>query len=295
MQQSFHTRMAENLKQRYTFSGHESFPCKSLWLKKGYDFVVAGKDFNSPDAVIDLGVGKNMVASIRYWLRVFGICDNEGVTPLGRYLFDEQEGKDKYLENLATLWLLHFTIVFNGEATLYNWFFTDFQKGRKPFTREHLITYVKRRMIGDGKEKQFNLNTVKRDVGVLMQNYCMPRKIQSHEDFSALLLDLHLLLYREDAKEYVFNNEGKATVVPEIFFYGLMTIKGADNSIPFDTLQELGLIFCMTDLEMIDMLRLLSERYPDVIHYSDVAGIRQVLITKQVEPRSILDYHYGAV
>lgn len=242
------------LTNKYVFSGHESFPCKSLWLKKGYDFVVAGKDFNNPDAVIDLGVGKNMVASIRYWLRVFGICDN-----------------------------------------VYNWFFTDYQKGRKPFTREHLITYVKRRMIGDGKEKQFNLNTVKRDVGVLMQNYCMPRKIQSHEDFSALLLDLHLLLYREDAKEYVFNNEGKTTVIPEIFFYGLMTIKGTDNSIPFDTLQELGLIFCMTDLEMIDMLRLLSERYPDVIHYSDVAGVRQVLITKQVEPRSILDYHYGAV
>ena len=25
---------------KYCFSGHESFPCKSLWLKKGYDFVV---------------------------------------------------------------------------------------------------------------------------------------------------------------------------------------------------------------------------------------------------------------
>lgn len=26
---------------KYTFSGHESFPCKTLWLKKGYDFVNA--------------------------------------------------------------------------------------------------------------------------------------------------------------------------------------------------------------------------------------------------------------
>ena len=283
------------MEQRYIFSGHESFPCKSLWLKKGYDFVVQGKDFNSPEAVIELGVGKNMVASIRFWLRVFGICENDQPSWLGNYFFDDADGKDKYLEDLATLWLLHFHLVFQAETTLYNWFFTDFQKGRKPFTREHLTTYVKRRMIGDGKERQFNLNTVKRDVGVLMQNYCMPRKIQSHEDFSALLLDLHLLIYREDTKEYVFNSEGKATVIPEIFLYGLMTIKGGDNSIPFDTLQELGLIFCMTDLEMIDMLRLLSERYPDVIHYSDVAGIRQVLITNQVEPRSILDYHYEAV
>ena len=54
--------------QKYTFSGHESFPCKTLWLKKGYNFVVQGRDFNAPEAVIHLGVGKNMVASIRYWL-----------------------------------------------------------------------------------------------------------------------------------------------------------------------------------------------------------------------------------
>ena len=25
---------------RYCFSGHESFPCKSMWLKKGYDYLV---------------------------------------------------------------------------------------------------------------------------------------------------------------------------------------------------------------------------------------------------------------
>ena len=87
------------MKNRYTFSGHESFPCKSLWLKKGYDFVVGGNDFNSPDAVITLGVGKNMVASIRFWLRAFGITDNDALTELGSYLFDESKGKDKYLED----------------------------------------------------------------------------------------------------------------------------------------------------------------------------------------------------
>ena len=280
---------------KYVFSGHESFPCKTLWLKKGYDFVVQGKDFNSPEAVIDLGVGKNMVAAIRFWLRVFGICENDRPSWLGDYLFNDENGKDKYLEDLATLWLLHFHLVYRKEATLYNWFFTDFQRSRKPFTRENLNTYVKRRMIGEGKEKQFNANTVKRDIGVLMQNYCMPRVIQSHEDFSSLLLDLHLILFKEDTKEYVFNNEGKSNVIPEVFLYGLLTIKGDDNSIPFDMIQELGLIFCMTDLETIDMLRLLSERYPETLHYSDVAGIRQIQVMKKVEPSSILEYCYGTI
>lgn len=58
---------------KYIFSGHESFPCKTLWLKKGYDFVNAEKDFNAPEAVVHLGVGKNMVAAVRYWYKAFGL------------------------------------------------------------------------------------------------------------------------------------------------------------------------------------------------------------------------------
>ncbi len=32
---------------KYSFSGHESFACKSLWLKKGYDFVVQNMEGGS--------------------------------------------------------------------------------------------------------------------------------------------------------------------------------------------------------------------------------------------------------
>jgi len=49
---------------RYSFAGHETFTCKNYWLKKGYDHSREGKKFND-NAVIDLGVGKNMVNSIR--------------------------------------------------------------------------------------------------------------------------------------------------------------------------------------------------------------------------------------
>ena len=56
---------------RYSFSGHESFQCKSLWLKKGYDFLRAGGKFSDTNSVVGLGVSKNMVASIRFWLRAW--------------------------------------------------------------------------------------------------------------------------------------------------------------------------------------------------------------------------------
>ena len=43
---------------KYTFSGHETFQCKNMWLKKGYDFVRSGKSFNDETAVVDLGAVK---------------------------------------------------------------------------------------------------------------------------------------------------------------------------------------------------------------------------------------------
>lgn len=248
--------------KKYTFSGHESFPCKSLWLKKGYDFVIAGNNFNSPEAVIGLGVGKNMVASIRFWLRAFGIMENDEITWLGNYLFDEKNGKDKYLEDIATLWLLHFNLVFSGEATLYSMFFCGVQKERTHFEREQILTYVKLRMVEAGKMTLFNMNTVKKDIGVMLQNYTLPRKPQSNEDFSSLLIDLDLIRQSSEGKGYYFNVDGKRKVTKEIFLYGLLKLKEqeGDNTISFDTIQErVGLVFCMQDYETIEMLKVVRK------------------------------------
>ena len=280
----------------YRFSGHESFPCKSLWLKKGYDFVVAGNDFNSPEAVIGLGVGKNMVVSIRYWLRAFGVTVNDVLTELGNYLFDESKGKDKYLEDIATLWLLHFHLVFSEEATLYKMFFCGVQRERTHFEREQVLTYVKLRMVEAGKMKLFNPNTVKKDIGVLLQNYCLPRKPQSNEDFSSLLIDLDLIRQSSEGKGYYFNVDGKRKVTKEIFLYGLLKLREqeGDNTIPFDTIQvRVGLVFCMQDFETIEMLKQLASDYSQFFAYSDVAGIKQIQFTKDLDVKQVLDDYYG--
>lgn len=65
--------MEANNKIKSTFSGHETLACKSLWLKKGYVFVKEDHSFNDEDAVVALGVGKNMVAAVRYWYKAFGL------------------------------------------------------------------------------------------------------------------------------------------------------------------------------------------------------------------------------
>ena len=288
------TNKAKSVK--YTFSGHESFPCKSLWLKKGYDFVVAGNDFNSAEAVIGLGVGKNMVASIRFWLKAFGITENDQLTWLGNYLFGESKGKDKYLEDIATLWLLHFNLVFSEEATLYKMFFCGVQREGSHFEREQVLTYVKLRMVEAGKMTLFNENTVKKDIGVLLQNYTLPRKPQSNEDYSSLLIDLDLIRQSSEGKGYYFNVDGKRKITKEIFLYGLLKLKEVegDNTIAFDTIQErIGLVFCMQDYETIEMLKQLANEYSQNFAYSDVAGIKQVQFTKDLDVKQVLDNYYG--
>ncbi|MCB9257073.1 MAG: DUF4007 family protein [Chitinophagales bacterium] len=78
---------------KFTFSGHGSFQCRQLWLKKGCDYAQKGKNFNDEDAVVQLGVGKNMVSSIRFWLKAFNVIDNKDVpTDFGKRLFDGENG-----------------------------------------------------------------------------------------------------------------------------------------------------------------------------------------------------------
>lgn len=282
---------------KYVFSGHESFPCKTLWLKKGYDFVVHDKDFNNPEAVIDLGVGKNMVASIRYWLKVFGLCQNDQPTWLGNYLFNDEDGRDPYMEDLATLWILHFHLVFNQDATLYNLFFCGYQKGHTQFEREQIVTYVKLNMIEANKQTVFNENTVKKDVSVLIQNYALPRKYQSYEDFSSLLIDLDLIRQNTEGKGYYVNIDGKRKVTKEIFMYALLVLKEqeGDNTISYDTVQDkVGLTFCMQDYETIEMLKLLANEYSDYMSYNDNAGIRMIQFTQNLGKEQVLNDYYEA-
>ncbi|MHB8521000.1 MAG: DUF4007 family protein [Limisphaerales bacterium] len=59
----------------YRISGHESFPCRYTWLPKAVRGLSANPRLFSDEAqaMVDLGVGKNMVRSIRFWSQVAGI------------------------------------------------------------------------------------------------------------------------------------------------------------------------------------------------------------------------------
>ncbi len=102
------------------FSGHETFICKHFWPKKGIDFLQNGNSFSDEDAFVKLGVGKNKVASIQYWIKAIGLVDSdEKPTQLAEMIFSV-DGYDPYLEDIATIWLLHYLLITSNIASIYS-------------------------------------------------------------------------------------------------------------------------------------------------------------------------------
>lgn len=274
---------------KYSFSGHETFYCRSLWLKKGYDFIKEGHSFNDPNAVIRLGVGKNMVASIRFWLKAFGLTINDQPTQLADLLFDTNDGIDQFLEDIDSLWLLHYNIIKEQIASLYYLLFVDFQSERKDFDRNLLKNHIKRCCNTHEQKNAYNENTVRKDIDILLKNYVTPTNVNALEDFSAIFLSLNIIQKKDDyddlgGKEtFFFIQHRESEINPSLILYALLDMKGEDNTISFDNLQEIAYIFCLSVSSLIEIIRELEKKYPQLLHYSDNSGIRNVQFLKPLD------------
>jgi hypothetical protein len=119
-----------NSEKNYRISGHESFPCRYAWLPKAVrGLAVNPRLFTDDDhAMVDLGVGKNMVRSIRFWAQVSGVATTaargagHSVTKLGTTVLGER-GLDPFLEDIRTLWLIHWNISTDTQSPLLAWDF----------------------------------------------------------------------------------------------------------------------------------------------------------------------------
>ena len=278
---------------RPIFSGHESFACKSHWLKRGYDFVRGENNFNDDDAVVRLGVGKNMVASIKFWLKAIGLLKDAGLVALANHLFDDDNGKDPYLEDIGTLWLLHFLLIQTDYATIYKTTFVDYHRQRNIIEKSKLQNYIKHICFDEtGYKNLYNDNTVKRDIGVMLHNYCAKNGGNVNvEDSNSLFAPLNLICETEK-NTYRFNYDTRSDVPSLIFLYALLVKFEGRNSISFEDITELALIFCLTNNDMLDIINYLCDLYPSEIIFSDVAGIKELQFRATLNSMDVLDRYY---
>lgn len=126
------------------FRAHESFFIRKGWLYKGLKNVrkkpnvFTDKDENPMDV---LGIGANMVRSLRYWLQAVRLTGepnsgvkNQTLTQLGQIIWDN----DTYIEEMGSLWLLHYQLATNEEeATAWYYFFNEFKMSE--FKKEDFV------------------------------------------------------------------------------------------------------------------------------------------------------------
>lgn len=183
---------------QYKFSGHETFHCRHFWLKKGYDFNQLGGDQRSNDAVVRLGVGKNMVTSIHYWMKAFKVTNSESseITDFGHFTFSSN-GKDPYLEDIGTLYMLHYNLMTNlNQASIYSITFEEFRKTRidSEFTAELLFEFVARKLRVERLD--YSEKSLRNDIKVFLRTYQTATKRGSksiEDDFASVLLELNFV------------------------------------------------------------------------------------------------------
>jgi hypothetical protein len=284
---------------KYTFSGHDSFQCRQLWLKKGYDYVQQGKNFNDDDAVVQLGVGKNMVSSIRFWLKTFNIINNKDVpTEFGKRLFDDETGYDPFLEDDASLWLLHYQLVKNGFASIYNIIFNEFRKEKLFFNKETFVNYIKR--IGESNpDLNFNENTIAKDFIVFVNLYKSDPESKDVEDsFSGILSEIDLLKTTGKGKneQFFIQNFERDNLPESIILYSILDNSTYGNSISLNSLEfdlnSPGSIFALNRSGLVNKIADIVLGFDDIT-FTDQAGIKELQFKKKVDAYTILDKYYG--
>jgi len=155
------------------FSGHESFVCRYGWLPKLHEAVSRDPAVFASDerAILALGLGRNMVKSIRFWADAFGLIEQSRTetwpTPFAQRLLDRDGGADPFLERPGSLWRLHWTITTHGGLGAWAATFLDLHDSE--ITRDRLVAAVARR--AEAVRGPITAQTASTHVDMLIRTY----------------------------------------------------------------------------------------------------------------------------
>ncbi|AFK04122.1 hypothetical protein Emtol_2989 [Emticicia oligotrophica DSM 17448] len=283
--------------KRFSFSGHESFQCRSLWLKKGYDFINSGKSFNDEDAVVILGVGKNMVASIRYWMKAFELLDSDDIlTELAHKLLSN-DGWDPYLEDETSLWILHHHLVTKGYATIYGLTFNELRREKIEFTKDNFLAFIKR------KSEILRINTNEKTVGddfdVMIKLYCRQDSKDKEDTLSGLLSELEIIKAHNREKDvyFIIENTERPNLSEYAILYSILCDQSFNMSVSLAYLEQepnsVSSIFALNRSGLVNKIEALVSNDANIT-YSDQAGIRELQFKAKPTPFEVLDKYYAA-
>jgi len=295
-------------RSRVSFGRHQTFAVRYGWLSKGFQAIKRDPNIlRAEDAIAELGVGKNMVESISFWLRAFQLVDEVSVKPteLGNKLFSAR-GYDPFLEDEATIWLLHWLLCSNPyQATSWYWFFNKFHKTE--FTNDEIATaltdFVKENVRED---KQPSSKTLKTDAGLLTRMYTTTAsnaKSPIEESLDSPLSQLRLIEATPKDRLFVSRPIHRSSIPAAIIGFAI-TQRFAESQVEVLPIEDLmyaraeipavGAIFRLTEQGLLAKIEELVERYPSLMKVSETAGVHQVYLLDKCEPLELLEHHYAS-
>jgi len=295
------------------FGGHETFPFRYGWLKKGVDAVSHRHTFFSSDsAMIRLGVGKNMVKSIKHWCLATNLIqpatDNTVArtrtsyvpSEIGKALFADS-GFDPFLEDLATLWLLHWQLASTPNlSTMWFWLFNHWHGVE--FTKEQVFSEIQK-WLRRANAKTVSDSQLKRDIDCCVRCYLhstQNKEVVNEDSFDCPLSELGLLVEIQDGRTYQFRRGEQPGLPMEILLYALNEFcqkeKSTATSVALSRLLtdvgSPGKVFKLDEASLVRRLEEIETISDGVFAYGESANIKQIYRRRDVSSFLWLNKYY---
>jgi hypothetical protein len=288
--------------KNHKFSGHQTFAFRYGWLEKGYRFVSDHKNFKDDSAIVDLGVGKNMVESIKYWSEAIGILSDGMVTEFACSLLNENAGWDTFLEDNASLWLLHWKLITNSKAlTAGSVIFSFLHKPE--FSKRDVVEAIYRQLDQDVK-KFPSESVILRDVDCYIRSYSGARHYEKtkngQESFDCPFQELGLIHPMSDAELYRFAIGPKISLPSEIIGYAVWDYLNSNQKRSSMRIQEAlyheyspGQVFKLDENTLVEAINTLHADpvWGSMFSFSESAGIALIHCSLQ-DGDGLLEYYY---
>jgi Protein of unknown function (DUF4007) len=287
----------------FRFSGHETFPCRYTWLPKAFKAVTDDpRAFTDEErAMVMLGVGKNMLRAMRFWVQAAHIVaphedGGYAVTELGQRLLAEN-GYDPYLEDIRTLWVIHWQLSTQVEEPLFAWDYLLNRWQHPEINRSEVLRAFGKE--AERQERKLSNVTLEQHFDVFLHTYVPTRSRKGdiqEDNLDSPLVELELIQKVGERKldgtgkresVYAFRRESKSEITPELFVYCLhdFWVKRHPNEKTL-TFREVsvghgspGQIFKLPEKDIRERLDTLNTDSRGVFRYKESAS--QQLITRQ--------------
>jgi hypothetical protein len=292
--------------ERSVFGRHETFPLRFGWLTKGVgEWSKNPSVFDQEDAIVKLGVGKNMVDAIRYWMIASQIVTHNGrslvATEIGARVFC-RDGWDPYLEDDTTIWLLHWLIASNPiDATTPFWFFNHFHKPE--FTSKELQNALGE-FVNEHLHSRVGATTLKNDLILLLRMYehsHSSKSIPMEEALDSPMALLDLVNHQEGTKVHESQPKYRTKLPLAAFSFAVAEVfdQTSEAVLPIDRLLHSdgntavpGTVFRITEECLVAKIEAMISWLPGTFALRQTAGIHQLYRLRPDRPIDILQSYY---